>query len=168
MFNFLKPKTLFEKYYKEINSLSVVKSSEYYKPITAAYVHVISDYFYLTESRFQQRIESAKNTFDILENKYLTKNEMSVFDTCVDLFGKIIRREIQARADWFLADRATDNPIINLHGCFGDLLYSSSYIFDYENAPILLRPITDVFSFATQFNNVLNITISYIDELKRS
>lgn len=165
MFNFFKPKSIFEKYHQQLSAISVVKNSNSKKVIVASYLFVISDYIKATSGDIQSRNKNASEIFSILENKMLNTDELKEFDHISDLFGKIIRREIPARGVWNLASSLPDNPMFNLYLCFGDLIFSPKYINDYQNAPLVLKGIDEVMNYAMNFSEVLNITQKYINEI---
>lgn len=162
MFFFRKTKTSFEQYYREITLLPVVKECDCYKPITAAYLFVLSDYVLMISGRPQDRENEAQKIFSVLDNKLLSPNELLIFDDCVELFGKVLRENISVRGDWCLSLSPSDNPLINLFLCFGDLMCYPTYLTNYENAPICILPVNQLLDFSTKFIKILKTTDSYI------
>lgn len=169
MFNFFKKNTTtaFEKHFIDITALPCISGCQYYKPLTAAYLFVISDFALMSTGKLHARNESAQEIFSILENKLLSSAELKLFDRYVDLFGGVLRGVISVRGDWCLSDDPSSNPIENLYTCFGDLLEYPTYINDYANAPTVILPAHKHFDFAIKFTTVLSITQSYIDDIER-
>ena len=169
MFNFFKKNTTtaFEKHFIDITSLPCISECQCYKPLTAAYLFVISDFVLMGTGKLHARNENAQEIFSILENKLLSSTELKLFDRYVDLFGGIMRGAISARGDWCFSDGPSSNPIMNLYMCFGDLLKYPEYINDYANAPIVILPISKLTDFSIKFRAVPSITQSYIDNIER-
>lgn len=169
MFNLFKKSTAsaFQKHFNEISTLSCVSKSKACKPLTAAYLFVVSDYTLMCVGKMSARNEKAREIFSILESGLLSPNELKLFDRCVELFGQVIRGVVSARGDWCLMDESPNNSMINLYMCFGDLLNFPDYINDYKHAPITVLPIDQLLDFSTQFNEVLKNTLSYVDSIKR-
>lgn len=165
MFGFLRKKSPFEKYYAEFLAQPIIKKSENCKPITAAYLFVLSDFSLAAKGKYEERNGTAQKIFSVLEGKYLTPSEMSVFDKTIDLFGQVIRGEIRARGDWCFSNDVGDNSIYNLFLCYGDLIKSPHYLDDYENAPISISGIDTMMNFAVKFNPILNMTTAYLEQL---
>lgn len=141
--------------------------SKAHKPLTAAYLFVVSDYALMCVGKMSARNDKAQEIFSILESGLLSPNELKLFDRCIELFGQVIRGAVSVRGDWCLMDKSSDNAIINLYLCFGDLLKFPEYIDDYENSPITILGIDELFDFSKQFNEVLKITMSYVDSIGR-
>jgi hypothetical protein len=169
MFNLFKKSTasVFQKHFNEISALSCVSKSKAHKPLTAAYLFVVSDYTLMCVGKMSARNEKAREIFSVLESGLLSPNELKLFDRCIELFGQVIRGVTTARGDWCLMDKPSDNAIINLYLCFGDLLKFPEYIDDYENSPTTILGIDELIDFSEQFNEVLKTTMSYADSIGR-
>ena len=128
---FTKQKSPFEKYYNDIISQEVVAQCGYYKPFTAAYLFVLSDFALMANGRHPDRKQFAQLIFSYITKK-LSGDELTAFDQAVDLFGSILRKERQTRGDWCFYDGTDDNPIYNLYLCYGDLISAPHYLNDYE------------------------------------
>ena len=166
MFNSFKKKPYFEVYYLKFIDQRIVKNSKHYKPITAAFLFVISDL--MTNARYdmQSRTKNAKEIFSILENKYLTESDFEIFDKCVNWFSKIANNEIKPHGFWCLYDGQNNDLFYNLLICYGDLLDNDKYIDNYENAPILIRGITESLDFTREFfNKIGELTHDYLSGL---
>ena len=163
MFDFFKKKMPFDMYFSKFTSFSMIKECEMYKPITAAYLYVISDFNY--SGNYNRRRENANYIFSLLEG-ILSREEMTFFDKAVDLFGQIIRKEIVPRGDWCFYNGDKGNALQNIFLCYGDLINNPSSIDNYDRAPTMIRGIDVQMMFAVEFNNKIpQLTSDYIKAL---
>lgn len=164
MFNFFKKKPSFDLYYSKFISQPIVRKCELHKSITAAYLYVLSDFNY--SDNYIRRRENANDIFSFLDNHF-SNEEMNVFDKVVDLFGKVIRKEIMPRGDWCFYNEDNGNALQNIFLCYGDLINNPSSIDNYEEAPIIIRGLDVQMMFAAEFNDIiLHLTGKYIKSLR--
>ena len=160
-----KGKLPFETYYEKMISLPVVNSCTYHKPYTVAYLFVISAIGHLSESDNKMCEENTNKIMQFLESGNLTAEEMDVYYNAVELFSKIIRREIAPRGDWFFYDLGSDNIIQRLYLCFGDLIINPDCINYYANSSIVCGEFRDQMTFSVEFDEVFCLTVEYTDLL---
>ena len=165
MFGFFKTKSLFEKHYPKFLAQPIIKASKNHKPITAAYLFVLSDFALMAKGKHKERNETAQKVFATLESKFLTPAEMKLFDKATDLFGEIVRGVTRARGDWCFSNDNGDNPVYNLFLCYGDLIRAPHYLDDYEGSPILIGDMMQQMNFTMKFNYVLEMTKTYLDAM---
>jgi len=97
--------------------------------------------------RYRQKI--AKNIFRYLKKECLTKDEFEIFDISVILFSKAMRGDIALRGDWIFNDYSPTGAFSKAFVCYGDLLNNPDCLYNYENAPIFIRPIENSLRFMT-------------------
>jgi hypothetical protein len=163
MFDFLKRKATFDVYYKKIISNDAVRGCVWYKPFTAAYLFVVSDFSYA--SNYQKRRDNAEYIFSYLRKNNFTSEELDFFDKAVDLYGEIIRREIAPRGDWCFFCGKSENSLHSLFLCFGDLINNPESVNDYKGTPTILKGFDIQMMFATNFQSILELTLQYIKSL---
>ncbi len=163
MFNIFKKKTPFDTYYEKITANNAVKNCNLYKPFTAAYLFVVSDFTYA--SNYQKRRENADYIFSALHKYGFTNKELDAFDKAVDLYGEIIRKEILPRGDWCFFSGTSENSLHSLFLCFGDIINNPESVNDYKGSPMMIKGIDIQMIFATDFQNVLELTLQYIKAL---
>lgn len=166
MFGFFKSKSLFEQHYSKFVSQPVIKKSPNHKPITAAYLYVLSDYMHMAKGNQSKRNENSQKVITTIKQKILTPSEMKVFDRAVDLLGAIARNQISVKGFWCFAEKSDkSNPIFRFFLCYGDLIQTPKYLDNYENAPVVIYPITDIMDFTMKFNRILDMTKAYLDAI---
>lgn len=161
-----KEPSIFEQYYSKFISEPVIQQCKYYKPFSAAYLYVLSDVMLSDAGDRQKREEKSQEFFSFLDEKRFSKKEWSLFDRSLDLFGQILREEIQPRGDWSFYKGDSDNVLLTLFLCYGDLISSPHYIDDYENAPIKLRGFFENIRFFKEFDIISEIMMEYVQDLK--
>ena len=163
MFNFFKKKTPFEIYYEKFTSNIAVKKCEIYKPLTAAYLFVVSDFTY--SSNYEKRRKNADYIFSALNEYGFSNKDLKIFDKAVDLYGEIVRREIPPRGDWCFFSGTSENSLHSLFLCYGDLINNSECVNDYMGTPMMIKGIDVQMTFATNFQVILELTLQYIKSL---
>ncbi len=146
MFGGFREKTHFEVYCKKFDSYPTVKKCKYHKGFTAAFLFVLADLLVRSNSDRQEWFEHSKQAVAFVE-KRLSKEELRIFDDSLTLFARIWNGEVMPRGDWCLHNGENDNPFYNLYLCYGDLLWDSEYLNDYESAPILIRGTVEMVDF---------------------
>ncbi len=157
----------FEEQYNLFISQPVISNSKHCREITAAYLHVLTDYALCSREEQAKRRENAQEIFNLLETKILTNEELVRFDKTVDLFGQVIRGEIRVRGDWCFLNDEVSNGLQRVFLCYGDLIYNPDYIEDYENSPILISDIDSAAAFRSQFVKVQDLYEGYIKKCNR-
>lgn len=146
MFGIFREKTHFEVYCKKFDSYPTVKKCKHHKAFTAAFLFVLADLLVRSNSDRQEWFEHSKQAVAFVE-KYLSKEELYIYDASVELFAHIWNGEVMPRGEWCLHDGKNDNQFYNLYLCYGDLLWNSEYLNDYGSAPILIKGITETADF---------------------
>lgn len=157
----------FEEQYNLFISQPIISNSKHCREITAAYLHVLTDYALCSREEQAKRRENAQEIFNLLETKILTNEELVRFDKAVDLFGQVIRGEIRVRGDWCFLDEEVSNGLKRVFLCYGDLIYNPDYIEDYKNSPILISGIDLVMDFTIKFMEIDKLSLNYISKCNK-
>lgn len=152
---------LFEKFYLKLTAQPIIKKAKNHKAVTAAYLFVLCDFMLMSREQYEERRKASQEIFDITE-KYLSSEQLEVFDDAVELFGKIVRKEVRARGDWCFYDEVPDHGGLATFLCYGDLINAPHYIDDYERSPILIKGIDVQFSFMNDFKAVGGLAEEYL------
>ena len=131
-----------------------------HKPITAAYLYILNDYHGRTNPN---RAIVAKKIFKLLENKYLSENELVIFDYTVSLFARVLNNEIIPRGDWYFYNGDLSALPDNLFLCYGDLIFDFDLLKEYTNFthPTTIRPIDVQIKFMDDFKKLLPLLDQY-------
>ena len=84
-------------------------------------------------------------------------------------YAKIIRNEYPIRCEWNLSGNEMDNnnPYIRAWSAFGDMVVNPQCADDYENAPVVLWGIDEIFKLFPVMTGILeNVVIPLVDEIK--
>lgn len=160
MFHFFRKKTPFEQYYEKFISQPVMQRCPLHKPITAAYLYILSDYFHRASPR---RNEVAQKIFNCLEKRYLSEDELATFDYTTGLFARVLNDEISPRGDWCFHDGDTSTPLGSLFICYGDLIFDFDLLNEYTNFtyPVTIRPIDVHMKFMLSFRKLAVLISQY-------
>ena len=132
--------------YDEVIKRSLITQCTNYRPLTAALLYTIAD-FYLSQTHNSYfRTSVAKLILAHIEENILDKKELTIFDKATGLFSDAINGKITARGDWEMQNQAPDNWFDNLFTCYGDVMNYPSYIADYLHSPIEIKAIQEVMS----------------------
>ncbi len=165
MFHFFGKKSQFELYYSKFNSLPVIKKCRHHKAFTAAYLFVISDSMLSSEKYKSKRLENSKQIFSLLEERYLSKEELSIFDDSVMLLAQILNGKIKPRGDWCFYSGEPTGTFYDLHLCYGDLLYAPDCFADYQHSTLVVRGIAESISFSKVLDEAYELMIEYVKTL---
>ena len=118
-------------------------------------MYIIAD-FSLSHKKEEARVTFSKSIMQKLtDEKNLDESQIAVFQSRIDLYGKVIRGEYTPRGDWCLADPQSlaDTPVGLICVILGDILVNPACADDYANAPVTLYGMDELFDF---FQSVMN------------
>ena len=153
----------FNKTYKQLISEDIISNSPIGRPATAAYLYIILTYYAIETN-------NRNVAYDFLHTvaNFLSKDEISDFNTCNDLYSDIIEKRLSPRGDWAFYDNNSQSGLIRLYMCYGDLIFYPEYLEDYENYPLIIKGMDEIFAFASSFKKTVMVTTQkYIESLEK-
>lgn len=154
---------VYKRYYHEIIKLPIVKQCENYKPLTAAFLYLITD---VTDSKksTEYREKISREIFDFLEKKIISTSELEIFDMAFEIMIRVVRGELEPRGDWCF-HYPEKGGLMGVFQCYGDLMRCPDYLYDYETAKIMIFSAEDMKNFAFEFGKVLESMLDFFQEL---
>ena len=136
----------------------IVRTSMHNRPITAAFLFVMTD-FLISEKYATQRPEISQNIHKISEG-LLKPRELEKYDQCISIFGAIVRGQIPVRGDWMpIGLPGNMDAIDRIVFCYADLLFDPSLINNYADRTIHLHDAEHSFNFSAQFQGQSKIPL---------
>lgn len=86
------------------------------------------------------------------------------FNKRLDLYGKVIARQIEPRNECLIfGDINNQNYIVRALATFIDLITNPGCRNDYQTAPIMINDITNVMGLIPLIEEILNVSVSFCD-----
>lgn len=126
-------------------------------------MYVISDIAVINSGYGKYGREKNSNLFKAwYKNKLVNYPTEDMFNERVNFYAEFVRGR-QPRYEWMFFEKPDwkENGILRCCVAFGDLLWNPNCINDYDNAPVLIRNITDAPEFVIGMKNLISVIAEF-------